>query len=116
VVVPLDPHVLQRQLKILMQPFLDWIEKSNAFDLASSATANTDHAYHIISVRPRIMSFSEMMDTCQRLQDEKNIYLAVRAGLFRISPYLDNSPNDVQILIQAFQEMEETFFSNKQIH
>jgi selenocysteine lyase/cysteine desulfurase len=109
----LDPNKIQCQLQNLMQPFLDWVEHSSAFDLASSSA----NVYHIIGIRPRFMSFSQMMEACQRFQVEKKIYLAVRAGLFRISPYIDNSSNDVQILIQAFQEMEEMYtVRNTQIH
>lgn len=101
-VVSLDRSELQAVLKDLMQPLIDWVRRSsNTFYLPAT------HAYHLVGIRPvnNSMTPSQMIDVCNRLQKEKSIYIAVRCGAFRVSPYSDNSRGDIEALIAALNEM-----------
>jgi selenocysteine lyase/cysteine desulfurase len=40
----------------------------------------------------------------KQLQHDKGIYIAARCGGLRISPYLDNSLQDIQRLVLALEE------------
>jgi selenocysteine lyase/cysteine desulfurase len=46
----------------------------------------------------------EMIEMSTALQ-EKNIWIAVRCGGFRISPYLTNTEADIQRLIEALSKV-----------
>jgi selenocysteine lyase/cysteine desulfurase len=98
-VVTLDQTELQQTLRDLMQPLLKWVHLSGKFSLPAS------HPNHLVGIRPVNMTPDQMIGFCNRLQSEKGIYLAVRCGAFRISPYLDNTKSDIEALLAAFLEM-----------
>jgi len=66
-------------------------------------------AAHIIGLRPhsqelrRKLDAAKMVDIASRLED-KNIFLAVRRGAFRVSPYLNTSLKEVDQLIIGLTE------------
>lgn len=99
-VAALDKKALQSSLKESMEPFLEWVKSSPAFSLPPA------HDFHLFGVRPTNMTPDRMIELCNRLADERRIYVAVRCGAFRISPYIDNSKADVDALLSAFMEME----------
>lgn len=94
---------LQSKLKDLAIPLLQWIQSSNTFVLPRN------HSYHIIGLRPRNSSvpIEDLIDLCDRLQKEYGIYTAVRAGALRISPYLDNTIDDMNALVHALTHLTE---------
>lgn len=66
-------------------------------------------AGHIIGLRPegatmrRIMTPDTMLHVAERLAG-RNVFLAVRSGAFRISPYLNTTEDEVDQLLQALEE------------
>jgi selenocysteine lyase/cysteine desulfurase len=63
---------------------------------------------HIIGLRPKSPEFvqyltPEMMVQVANKLKENNIFLAVRCGAFRISPYLKSTSDDVDQLIEALE-------------
>ena len=98
-VAVVDKSRLQLALKDLMSPFLEWVRGSANFQLPSA------HDHHLFGVRPTKMTPEKMIEICNRLQKEEKVYIAVRCGAFRISPYLDNCNSDVEKLLTTFQEM-----------
>jgi len=99
-VASIDKGALQSSLKDLMTPFLEWVKASPSFSLPA------EHDYHLFGVRPTNMTADQMIQVCDRLQNEKKLLLAVRCGAFRISPYSDNQNRDVEVLLSAFKEIE----------
>jgi len=100
-VAALDKKTLQSSLKELMKPFLEWVESSPTLYLPQA------HGFHLFGVRPTNMTPDQMIELCNRLADEKRIFIAVRCGAFRISPYIDNSKDDADALLSAFKEVEQ---------
>lgn len=98
-VVALDRAELQKTLQEMMQPFLDWVRSSGKFTLPAA------HVYHLIGIHPVDMTPDQMIGFCNRLQKENGIYIAVRCGSFRISPYSDNTTSDIAALLEAFKNM-----------
>jgi selenocysteine lyase/cysteine desulfurase len=96
-VASINQTELQSKLKEYATPLLNWVQSSNTVVLPSL------HSYHIIGIRPRenAMSSDEMLDLCRRLQHEFGIYTATRAGALRISPYIDNTVDDMNDLVDA---------------
>jgi selenocysteine lyase/cysteine desulfurase len=98
-VVERNAEQIQNQLKSLTQPLVDWA-LSHGFRLAPGG-----HAFHLIGIRPPFhISPEQMTSVCSHLQ-ERGIYIAVRCGAFRISPYVDNTQDDVERLIEALNEV-----------
>ena len=64
---------------------------------------------HIIGLRPiseemvAYLTPETMVEVANRLK-EKNIFLAVRCGAFRIAPYLNSTSEDVDRLMEAMEE------------
>ena len=64
---------------------------------------------HMIGLRPISKEMVEyltpetMVEVANRLK-EKNIFLAVRCGAFRIAPYLNSTSEDVDRLMEAMEE------------
>jgi selenocysteine lyase/cysteine desulfurase len=96
-VAKLDFVQVQDQLGKLMVPLIDWA-LSNQFTMTSG-----DCAYHLVGIRPTQLTTQQMIDICSSLQ-QKGIYVAVRCGAFRVSPYIDNVNSDIQRLISALEE------------
>jgi selenocysteine lyase/cysteine desulfurase len=65
---------------------------------------------HIIGLRPmspELIAFltpKKMVEIVNKLRTQKNIFFAARSGAFRISPYLNTTNDDVQILLEALKE------------
>jgi selenocysteine lyase/cysteine desulfurase len=97
-VVLVDTGQAQKKLKDLTSPLLSWA-KSNGYSLSPG-----HHAFHLIGIRPSDRTPEEMVRMCQALQ-EKGIFIAVRCGVFRISPYLTNTEGDVQKLIDGLESL-----------
>jgi selenocysteine lyase/cysteine desulfurase len=111
-VVQLDLYQVQAQLGALMQPLLDWATAHHHGGFAIPArhahhSSGLDYAYHLVGIRPttREMSADELLSITQQLQENKGIYIAARCGGLRISPYLDNSQQDIDRLVLALQEI-----------
>jgi selenocysteine lyase/cysteine desulfurase len=98
---------VQLQLKTLMEPLLQWaIQNGFTINKVDSNNNNDDHyhAYHIIGLIPNEKAPEEMIIMVEKLAKEKNIFLAVRCGGIRVSPYITTTPNDVQKLIDGLKE------------
>lgn len=98
-VVQLDVRQVQQQLKQLTQPILDWAS-NNDFVLTPGP-----HAAHLIGIRPgrnSKLTPGRMVQIANELQAE-GIYIAVRCGAFRISPYIDTTEEDIQQLLEALE-------------
>ena len=100
--VQLDFAQVQEQLRQLMMPLVDWA-LANEF-----AVTQRDRAYHIVGIRPLKLSTKEMIKVASDLQKE-GIFVAVRCGAFRISPYIDTSEDDIQKLIDALSVHTNTY-------
>lgn len=101
-VVAIDKSMLQQTLKEKLQPFIDWVSSSDEFILPKN------HAYHLMGIRPspdNRLTPNQMSDICSQLQKDKYIYVAIRCGALRVSPYVDTSNNDVLSLVQALNEV-----------
>jgi selenocysteine lyase/cysteine desulfurase len=96
-VAKLDFVQVQEQLHRLMAPLIEWA-LSNGYTMTSG-----DCAYHLFGIRPSHLTTQQMIDLCSSLQ-QKGIYVAVRCGAFRVSPYIDNVESDIQRLISALEE------------
>jgi len=64
---------------------------------------------HMIGLRPisnemMVCLTPEMMVEVANRLKEKNIFLAVRCGAFRIAPYLNSTSEDVDRLMEAMEE------------
>jgi selenocysteine lyase/cysteine desulfurase len=99
-VVALNVDELQATLKELLDPLLSWAVTSGKFILPKH------HSYHLVGLKPvPPMSTDQMTVIADQLLRTKKIHLAVRAGgVFRISPYLDTTKEEVQILRDALAE------------
>eukprot|EP00934_Nitzschia_sp_Nitz4_P004255 Nitzschia sp. Nitz4//scaffold166_size90379//15751//16965//NITZ4_005048-RA/size90379-snap-gene-0.54-mRNA-1//-1//CDS//3329538169//4245//frame0 len=95
-VIKLDLEDVQVTLRALMDPLLEWATKKG-FDIPSEP-----RGYHIVGIRPKERTPQELSEVVNRLQ-QQGIYLGVRCGGFRISPYIDTTPEDVQKLIEALE-------------
>lgn len=94
----LDLEEAQKQLKELIAPLLEWAENN------SYIVSPAPHASHLIGVRPLNRTTKELLEMCDRLK-KHGIYVAVRCGLFRISPYLSNTESDIKRLIQGLENV-----------
>ena len=110
-VVQLDRVAFQDQLKQLMQPLLEWaadegllVHQKSIFTESGGSTTTQRSVYHLIGLRPKNKSTAEMMEIARQLAAQ-NIFVAVRCGNFRISPYLDNTRQDVERLVNALGEL-----------
>jgi selenocysteine lyase/cysteine desulfurase len=98
-VVSIDTSELQARLKEVTQPLVDWIHSIDAFFLPTS------HGFHLLGIRPRepYMTTDQIIEVCKRLQSEFGIYTTVRCGALRISPYVDNTKDDIEELVAALK-------------
>lgn len=99
-VVALDMKQVQNRLCELMSPVLDWAT-THGYELPPGP-----HAYHIIGIRPHPpRNTEELLAMARLLASQYKIIIAVRCGKFRISPYLDTTPTEVERLITALSEL-----------
>ena len=94
-VCALDIDSVQAKLKTLMLPLLDWANEHNMF-------VPRCHAYHLVGLRPNNFSVEAMLNVCGQLKSS-GIHISVRNGFYRISPYIMNTPEDIDRLILGFQ-------------
>lgn len=98
-VVFLDINRAQEHLKMLMAPLIEWA-RSHDCELTLGP-----HAYHIVGIRPpKHITPHQMVKIATQLQQEEGIYIAVRCGAFRVSPYIDNKEEDIEKLIDALSK------------
>lgn len=97
-VAKLDLNKTQDTLKELMDPLLTWATDRGY------CIAQYPRAYHLVGVRPPERTPEEMLEIADALL-KKGIYVAVRCGGFRFSPYLDTPPSHIQILIDALNSL-----------
>jgi selenocysteine lyase/cysteine desulfurase len=95
-VINIDVAQVQIDLQHLMQPLLDWAEGKGWL------LTPGQHVSHLIGLRPKNMATKQMVDICVGLQDD-GVYIAVRCGAFRISPYVDTTTADIERLIAGFE-------------
>lgn len=93
-----DVSRAQQHLKALITPLLKWAKES------SYSLPLEPHASHLIGIRPPNRSNKELIKMCDALK-AKGIYVVVRCGGFRISPYLSTTEQDIQRLIQALDDL-----------
>ena len=98
-ITSIDAVKAQSQLKVMMQPLLDWAA-GNGYSVKTGP-----RAYHLIGLVPNEKTPEEMIEIAKRLAAEKGVILAVRCGGFRVSPYLTNTPNDVEKLIEGLKDL-----------
>jgi selenocysteine lyase/cysteine desulfurase len=97
-VVQLDLYQVQEQLGAHSGRFTIPARHANH-------SSGLDYANHLVGLRPtREMSANELLSMTKQLQHDKGIYIAARCGGLRISPYLDNSLQDIQRLVLALEE------------
>lgn len=97
-IVLIDTQEIQKQLKALIQPLLHWAAQ-NGYIISPGP-----HASHLIGIRPSQRTPEELLSMCRALQ-EKEIIIAVRCGVFRISPYLTNTEADIEKLIEGLSRV-----------
>jgi selenocysteine lyase/cysteine desulfurase len=99
-VVALDMAQLQDTLKDIMKPLLDWVQTSDQFVLP------TEHGFHLLGLRPKKdknIPTEHVLEICRRLLEGYGIYVTVRCGALRISPYIDNTMEDVEAFVIALK-------------
>jgi selenocysteine lyase/cysteine desulfurase len=108
-VVRINMVQAQLQLKALMTPLLDYVASDqDVFNLTPGP-----HAYHIVGLRLVSDNADPSLDLLklQAYLQQHNVYVAVRCGALRISPYLDTTDHDIQVLIQLLQDYLSTHHS-----
>ncbi|KAL7560415.1 hypothetical protein ACA910_016166 [Epithemia clementina (nom. ined.)] len=127
-VAQLNVESVQQSLKQIMQPLLKWCHDHN-FVIPSQP-----HAYHIIGIQPppysillqqpnvlllshqqkqqeqrnhyqERLSPKQLVQIARHLEQAHGIILQARCGGLRVAPYLDTTPQDVQALIDALQDI-----------
>ena len=96
----IDTIQAQSELQSLVQPLRDWARANpHVHDLLSNG-----HASHILGLMPQSsLSAEQMLEYAKQLADDFHVIVAVRCGVFRISPYLDNTAAEVMQLINALE-------------
>ncbi|GKY95426.1 hypothetical protein MPSEU_000504100 [Mayamaea pseudoterrestris] len=93
-VATLDIEKAQEQLKMILQPLMEW-------SALHQYTFAREHCHHLIGLRPRHLTLDQMLDVAATLAQDESIFIAVKCGAFRISPYLDTTTFDILKLIDA---------------
>jgi selenocysteine lyase/cysteine desulfurase len=88
----------QETLATILQPLIDWCA-------THGYTRPASHANHLVGIRPSHLTIEEMVSVATNLAQEQEIYIAVRCGSFRISPYLDTTAAEIQKLVQALAKV-----------
>lgn len=112
VVERVDLTTIQASLKALMTPLLEWalspMPNRNNHQPWFTLTPGP-HCYHLVGIRPTFLTVPEMLDLANKLQTEHNTFLAVRCGGFRIAPYLDTTPDEMQRFVKIFSELCQSY-------
>ncbi|KAL3907641.1 MAG: hypothetical protein SGARI_003441 [Bacillariaceae sp.] len=103
-VVKMNPKSTQQTLKSLMEPLLAWVKSEDGSKLYTVGPG--PRASHIIGLVPAVNKTpAQMVQMAETLRANHGIVVAVRSGRFRIAPYLDNTLEDVQSLIDGLKEI-----------
>lgn len=92
----IDREAAQAELKKLMDPLILWAQE-NGYVVPSEP-----RAYHLVGIEPPNRTIEEILNTASKLQ-EQGIIVAVRCGGFRISPYLNTTPSEIQTLLKGLE-------------
>lgn len=108
-VTQLSVERVQEQLQELLQPLLEWARERGIALLTDCELPHNREAdirfYHIVNLVLGDKTPEEMVQLCQDLMTHYNVFTAVRCGGLRISPYLDNTKEDIQQLIYGLNEL-----------
>jgi selenocysteine lyase/cysteine desulfurase len=94
-VISLDLSEAQITLQQIMLPLLKWATENKIW-------YPSNHAYHLVGLKPNNLSVEAMLEVSECLASQ-GIYISVRNGFFRISPYINNTKEDIVRLINAFE-------------
>ena len=105
---------VQMQLKELVQPLIEWAREHGiplSTDMAHDDDDGDDSPfYHIIHLALDDDKTLEQKEQLWRdLIAHYSVYTAIRCGGLRISPYLDNTKEDIQQLINGLKELLSRF-------
>ena len=100
-VVKLDMSSAQETLRGLTVRLLEWAT-ANGYTITPGP-----HASHIIGLRPKDLTPQEMIAVAKALA-QRRIFLAVRCGGFRVSPYITTTEGDIQRLITGLDLADAT--------
>lgn len=103
----------QKQLQTIVGPFLEWIaDNHDKFQLPSSP-----HAFHLMGIRPtdEWMTVDQMLEVAKRLQSDFQVFIAVRCGVFRISPYIHTTQQEMGRFVQVFDEVVSPYWMERRI-
>lgn len=95
-VATLDVGAAQQKLRKLIEPLIAWAEE-RGWGVPNLC------AGHLIGLRPTNMTVKEMVDIGSKLRDV-GVYIAVRCGVFRVSPYVENTTEDIERLLRGLGE------------
>lgn len=93
----------QTSLRTILDPLLKWVASNpDKFQLPQSS-----HVYHLIGIRPtdKWLSVEQMLEIAELLQTDYKIYIAVRCGLFRVSPYMNTTIPEMERFVRIFNEV-----------
>lgn len=93
----LDVDDAQTKLGMLISPLLDWARRRNIH-------FPTSHANHLVGLRPPGMTPDRMVAIAKELST-RGVFVAVRCGVFRVSPYLENTNEDIQRLMDELDTL-----------
>jgi len=97
-----DTEQAQAQLRCLMQPLREWAAQSPHVRPIPASDAYADH---IVGLEIKDASPIRLQSVQTRLADEFQIIVSVRCGVLRISPYLDNTVEDVILFVKALEQV-----------
>ena len=100
-VVLLDLAEAKVVLDVLMKPLVEWAQ-ANRYSMSPGP-----HASHLMGFRPLDRDPRQMIEACQALR-ETGIFIAVRCGYYRVSPYIDTTNADIQRLIDGLRLIAST--------
>ena len=99
-IAELDALQAQAQLSALVKPLREWSQRSPLVHVLASQA----HASHILGLMPqKALTTEKMLNIVNQLAANFGIVVAVRCGVIRISPYIDNTDGDVEHLIKALK-------------
>jgi kynureninase len=102
----------QEQLRMIVEPFLTWVATNQEKFLLPMSP----HVYHLIGIRPtkEWLSIDQMLEVAKKLQDDYQVFIAVRCGVFRISPYLNTTADTMERFARTFDEVVTPYWMEKQ--
>jgi kynureninase len=113
VVARINLETCQEQLRKIVEPFLKWAATNqDKFQLP-----RPPHAYHLIGIQPtdEWLSIAQMLEIANKLQNDYKVFIAVRCGIFRISPYLDTTTQTMERFARTFDDVVTPYWTQQQI-